>query len=120
MLHLRFINCKSKLINAIKRNKSSLAFRSDTLIGHLAKSSVLCTEGESLVHAVVSCNRKQTEFKDALPLSVEYRARAYAFGAIPNIHSRRDRHGSDEEILVARFIDRAVRPLFPKGCLTEI
>ena len=46
---------------------------------------------------------------------VDYRSRYYAFGVIPEAGKRREKHNSDEEVLVARCIDRAVRPLFPKG-----
>jgi polyribonucleotide nucleotidyltransferase len=53
-------------------------------------------------------------------LTVDYRSRSYAFGRIPQLNTRRERHGTDDEILVARIIDRAVRPLFPKGYVNEV
>ncbi len=46
--------------------------------------------------------------------------RSYANGTIPITPNRRERHNTDGEILISRFVDRALRPLFPKGLLTEV
>ena len=67
------------------------------------------------MHATVCSNRNPSPTDDFLPLTVDYRSRAYAFGRIPLSANRRERHGADDEVLVARVIDRAVRPLFPPG-----
>ncbi len=91
------------------------------IMGHLSESSVFCKQGGTVVHAVVN-SAWTTEAKDAfLPLTVDYRSRSYAFGQIPQSSlSRRDRHGGDDETLVARCIDRVLRPLFPKGYTNEV
>ena len=88
-------------------------------IGHLAKSSVMSTIGGTVLHAVVACAASSAE-GGGLPLTTEYRSRQYAFGAIPENAARRERHGSEEETLVSRFIDRAIRPCFPEGYVSEI
>lgn len=94
-------------------------FYSET-IGHLAAGSVLCSHGDTVVHATVCKSHKINPEDNSLPLTVEYRARSYAFGSISKHINRRERHGSDDEVLVARFIDRAVRPLFEKGYSQEL
>jgi len=33
---------------------------------------------------------------------------------------KRERHNTEEETLVARCIDRAIRPLFPEGYINEV
>ena len=58
-----------------------------------------------------------TEF---LPLTIEYREKAAAFGRIPGGNQRRDLRLSEREVLVSRLIDRAVRPLFAAGFQDEI
>lgn len=73
-----------------------------------------------MVHAVVASARAEKPTQDFLALTVDYRDRAYAHGRVPVNVSRRERHGSDEEILAARAIDRAVRPLFPRGYVDEV
>eukprot|EP00598_Pedospumella_elongata_P008934 CAMPEP_0184985228 /NCGR_PEP_ID=MMETSP1098-20130426/14003_1 /TAXON_ID=89044 /ORGANISM="Spumella elongata, Strain CCAP 955/1" /LENGTH=1061 /DNA_ID=CAMNT_0027509305 /DNA_START=44 /DNA_END=3229 /DNA_ORIENTATION=+ len=98
---------------------SGLTF-STGLIGHLSESSVMCSAGGSVVHAVVNSARAENPESAFLPLTVDYRSRQYAFGQFPATLSRREKHGSDDEILVSRCIDRAVRPLFPKGYVDEV
>ena len=99
-------------------------------LGHLSEGSALCRLGGTVVHAAVNSADNSPVGGDAaamvegdgsLPLTVDYRARYYAFGRIPGSLNRRERHGGDDEVLVARVIDRAVRPLFPKaGYLNEV
>jgi len=50
-----------------------------------------------------------------VPLTVDYRQKAAAAGRIPTNFLRRELGASDSEILTARLIDRALRPLFPKS-----
>ena len=90
------------------------------IMGHLSESSVLCKQGGSVVHAVVNSAQSQDVKEAFLPLTVDYRSRQYAFGIIPSTPQRRERHGGDDEILVARCIDRVLRPLFPKGYVDEV
>eukprot|EP01031_Cornospumella_fuschlensis_P046162 gene46162-56513_t len=90
-------------------------------MGHLSESSVLGKSGNTVVHVALNSKVPDDEPKeDFLPLTVDYRSRAYAFGLLPPQPKRRERHGDDEEILVARVIDRAIRPLFPKGYTEEV
>jgi polyribonucleotide nucleotidyltransferase len=90
------------------------------IMGNLSESSVICRAGGSVVHAVVNSQRSDDPKEAFLPLTVDYRSRSYAFGKIPDLPQRRERHGTDDELLVARCIDRAVRPLFPKGYVNEV
>ena len=99
---------------------SELVFHDGGAMGHLAEASAVCSQGGSVVHATVCSSRNSNPTDDFLPLTVDYRSRAYAFGKIPKSSNKRERHGSDEEILVARVIDRAIRPLFPKGYVNEV
>ncbi|RYH20070.1 hypothetical protein EON65_24705 [archaeon] len=90
-------------------------------MGHLSESSVLGKAGNTMVHVALNSKTPDAEPKeDFLPLTVDYRSRSYAFGILPPLPKRRERHGDDEEILAARVIDRAIRPLFPKGYTDEV
>jgi polyribonucleotide nucleotidyltransferase len=89
-------------------------------MGHLSESSVLAVAGGSVVHTSMNSARTEDPKEDFLPLTVDYRSRHYAFGKIPDNRMRKEKHGSDEEVLVSRFIDRAIRPLFPKGYVNEL
>ena len=49
----------------------------------------------------------------------DYRQKAAAAGRIPTNFLRRELGPSEAEILTSRLIDRAIRPLFPKGFSRE-
>lgn len=90
-------------------------------MGHLTEASILGKAGGTVVHtALASKVPDEAPKEDFLPLTVDYRSRAYAFGKLPVNPKKRERHGDDDEILVARFVDRAVRPLFPKGYVNDV
>ena len=57
---------------------------------------------------------RRREMKKKLYDSV-FRQKAAAAGRIPTNFLRRELGASDTEILTSRLIDRALRPLFPKG-----
>ena len=85
-----------------------------------ASGSVLVRYGEStvLVTAVISDDMRDIDF---LPLTVEYMEKAYAAGRVPGSFFRREiGRPSEKETLTSRFIDRPLRPLFPKGLRNEI
>jgi polyribonucleotide nucleotidyltransferase len=88
-------------------------------IGHLADSSLLCQEGNSVVHAALCINSHSAD-ADFLALTVDYRSRMYATGQIPDNAARRERPNDEEDTIVARFVDRAMRPMFPKGMRCEL
>ena len=58
--------------------------------------------------------------RDFLPLTVEYRERAYAGGRIPGGFFKREGRPDEKETLTCRLIDRPLRPLFPKGFRNEL
>ena len=57
---------------------------------------------------------------DFFPLTADVEERRYASGRIPGSFFRREGRPSTEAILVARTIDRPLRPLFPKGYRDEV
>jgi len=86
-----------------------------------ASGSVLVRYGESavLVTAVISDDMR--EGIDFLPLTCDYLEKAYAAGRVPGGFFRREiGRPSEKETLTSRFIDRPLRPLFPKGLKNEI
>lgn len=89
-------------------------------MGHLSQSSVIGEVGGSVVHVAVNSQPVNDAKGDFLPLVVDYRARLSAFGIIPEGQNRKRDKTSDGEILVARFIDRAIRPLFPSGYVEDL
>jgi len=89
--------------------------------GRLAKQSngsVLVTQGKSAVLVTVN-SAKPREGIDFFPLTVDYMEKIYAAGKIPGGFFKRERGMTEREVLTSRFIDRALRPLFPDGYRDE-
>jgi polyribonucleotide nucleotidyltransferase len=80
-----------------------------------AHGAVLAQYGETVVLATVVSAYEGRENVDFLPLTVDYQEKTFAAGKIPGGFFKREGRPSEKEILTSRLIDRAMRPLFPKG-----
>lgn len=91
--------------------------------GKLAKQadgSVVVKVGDTMLLATVCCAKDAKEDVDFMPLSVEYKEKYAAAGRYPGGFLKREGRASDSEILVARLVDRALRPLFPDDFHAEV
>ncbi|HTO38574.1 MAG TPA: polyribonucleotide nucleotidyltransferase [Brumimicrobium sp.] len=78
-----------------------------------ADGAVVLQMGGTMLLATIVSNKNAMEGVDFLPLTVDYREKFSAAGRIPGGFLRREARPSDDEILVMRLVDRALRPLFP-------
>src|SRR2546430_3901012 len=85
-----------------------------------ADGAVVVRCGGTIVLSPVVATKAPMEGRAFLPLTVEYRERAYAGGKIPGGFFKREGRPDEKETLTCRLIDRPVRPLFPKGFRNEI
>jgi len=83
-------------------------------IARLSDGAVIVQQGETQVLVTAVMDEKPMEDIDFTPLAVEYREQTAAFGRIPGGFSKREGKPLDREVLVARLVDRPIRPLFPK------
>jgi polyribonucleotide nucleotidyltransferase len=90
------------------------------LLAKQANGSVLVRYGETVVLVTAVVSSKQREGVDFFPLSVDYVEKTYAAGKIPGGFFKREGRLSEHEILTSRFIDRPLRPLFPKGFRNDV
>lgn len=67
--------------------------------------------GDTVVLVTAVCANTPTD-RDYLPLFVEYREKLYAAGRIPGGFFKREGRPGEKETLIARLIDRPIRPLF--------
>ncbi len=91
-------------------------------VGEVAKQAngaVLVWYGETVVLVTAVVAPEVREGIDFVPLTVDYRERAYAAGKIPGGFFKREGRPSEREILTSRLIDRPIRPLFPEGFAQE-
>ena len=89
-------------------------------VARQANGAVLVQYGETVVLVTAVTAEKRREGVDFIPLTVNYQEMTYAAGRIPGGFFKREGRPSDRETLISRFIDRPLRPLFPKGFQNEI
>ncbi len=87
--------------------------------GRMAKqadgAAIVTLEETMVLATVVSKKETPAPGQDFFPLQVEYREKYSAAGKFPGGFIKREGRPSEKEILSARLIDRALRPLFPDG-----
>ncbi|MFI3331847.1 MAG: polyribonucleotide nucleotidyltransferase [Rikenellaceae bacterium] len=84
--------------------------------GKLAKQAdgaVVVKMGDTMLLATVVAAKDAKPDTDFMPLQVEYKEKYASCGRFPGGFMKREARANDSEILVARLIDRALRPLFP-------
>lgn len=90
--------------------------------GKLAKQadgSVVVKMGNTMLLATVVSAHEAGEEVDFMPLSVDYKEKFAAMGRFPGGFMKRESKPSDYEVLIARLVDRALRPLFPDNYHAE-
>ena len=91
--------------------------------GKLAKQadgSVVVKMGDTMLLGTVVAAKDAKPDTDFMPLQVEYKEKYAACGRYPGGFMKREGKANDSEILVARLIDRALRPLFPSDYHAEV
>ena len=89
-------------------------------IARQATAAVMASMDDTTVFVTVVAKKDVKEGQDFFPLTVDYQERTYAAGRIPGGFFKREGRPSEGETLIARLIDRPIRPLFPEGFLNEI
>ncbi|MDR1791856.1 MAG: polyribonucleotide nucleotidyltransferase [Bacteroidales bacterium] len=90
--------------------------------GKLAKQAdgaVVVRMGNTMLLATVCSKKEADENVDFMPLSVEYQEKYASVGRFPGGFFKREARPSTYEILIARLVDRALRPLFPEDYHAE-
>lgn len=89
-------------------------------IARQATAAVMASMDDTTVFVTVVAKKDVKEGQDFFPLTVNYQERTYAAGRIPGGFFKREGRPSEGETLIARLIDRPIRPLFPEGFFNEI
>jgi polyribonucleotide nucleotidyltransferase len=113
------VSSQTKIMSKIGIKKSYTLGDGRTIeieTGKLAKQAdgaVVLTMGKTMLLATVVSDKDAGDDMDFLPLTVNYKEKFAAAGKIPGGFLKREARPNDNEILVCRLIDRALRPLFP-------
>lgn len=91
--------------------------------GKLAKQAdgaAVVKTGNTMLLATVVAKKEAGENVDFMPLTVDYQEKYAATGRFPGGFFKREARPSEYEILIARLVDRALRPLFPEDFHAEV
>jgi polyribonucleotide nucleotidyltransferase len=92
-----------------------------TDLAEQANGSVLVRQGDTVILVTAVSASSAFANQGFFPLTVDYEERFYAAGKILGSRFvRREGKPQDEAIITSRLIDRAIRPLFPKGFRKEV
>lgn len=89
-------------------------------IARQAGGSVIVQCGGTVLLVTATRSKDVKEGQDFFPLTVDYIEKFYASGKFPGGFIKRESRPSTDEILIARLIDRPIRPLFPEGFLNSV
>jgi polyribonucleotide nucleotidyltransferase len=84
-----------------------------------ASGAVVVQLGDTVVLVTAVSSDTTRPGIDFFPLTVNYQEMTYAAGRIPGGFFKREGRPSNRETLISRFIDRTIRPLFPKEFKNE-
>ncbi|MBE1287231.1 MAG: polyribonucleotide nucleotidyltransferase [Alteromonadaceae bacterium] len=90
------------------------------VIARQATAAVMASMDDTSVLVTVVGKKEAKADQDFFPLTVNYQEKAYAAGKIPGGFFKREGRPSEGETLIARLIDRPIRPLFPEGFKNEV
>ena len=89
-------------------------------IARQASTAVIVSMDETVLLVTATAERQARPGRDFFPLTVNYQEKFYAAGRIPGGFFKREARPTEEETLIARLIDRPIRPLFPEGFTNEV
>jgi polyribonucleotide nucleotidyltransferase len=90
------------------------------VIARQASAAVMASIGDTTVFVSVVGKKEAAPGQDFFPLTINYQEKAYAGGKIPGGFFKREGRPAEEETLIARLIDRPLRPLFPDAFKNEV
>ncbi|PIE46054.1 MAG: polyribonucleotide nucleotidyltransferase [Gammaproteobacteria bacterium] len=108
-----------KITQTFQFGKYTVTMETGEIARQASGAVMIDIDGTTLLVTAVA--QKEAEAgRDFFPLTVNYQEKTYAAGKIPGGFFRREGRPSEEETLIARLIDRPIRPLFPEGFTNEV
>ena len=119
MTSTTYASLSNKLQHSFTYGDHTVTLTTDYLAKQ-ANASILVQMGDTCVHVAIS-TAASPDAVDFLPLMVTTARRHYSNGQITGGYVKRETtRGTEEETLLSRLIDRAIRPLFPEGFRDEV
>ncbi len=89
-------------------------------IARQAGGAVILEYGETVLLVTATRSKNPKPGIDFFPLMVDYIEKFYSAGKIPGGFIKREARPSVDATLVARLVDRPLRPLFPEGFFNDV
>lgn len=109
----------NKITQTFSFGKHTVSIETGEVARQSSGAVMIDVEGTTLLVTAVA-KKEADSGRDFFPLTVNYQEKTYAAGKIPGGFFRREGRPSEEETLIARLIDRPIRPLFPEGFINEV
>lgn len=109
----------NKISHSFQLGEHTVQLTTGEIARQASGAVMIDVHGTTLLVTAVA-NKTAEEGRDFFPLTVNYQEKTYAAGKIPGGFFRREGRPSEEETLIARLIDRPIRPLFPEGFTNEV
>lgn len=90
------------------------------LVAKQANGACLVQSGDTVVLVTAVGSKEAREGVDFFPLTCDYEEKMYASGKFPGGYIKRESRPSDDATLMARQMDRPLRPLFPEGFRNDV
>ncbi len=97
-----------------------IRFEAGLLAQQADGSAAVYLDGDTMLLAATTAQKKPRENLDFFPLTVDVEERMYAAGRIPGSFFRREGRPGEGAILTCRLIDRPLRPAFVQGLRNEV
>ncbi|WP_442486629.1 polyribonucleotide nucleotidyltransferase [Fusobacterium necrophorum] len=91
--------------------------------GKIARQScgaIMIQYGDTVLLSTVNRSKEARKGVDFFPLTVDYIEKFYAAGKFPGGFNKRESRPSTDATLIARLIDRPIRPMFPEGFTYDV
>lgn len=89
-------------------------------IARQADGAVLTRLGDTVVISTACVGGRENAPSDSLPLRVDYSEKFSSVGRTVGSYVKREGRASEREVLMARLIDRPLRPMFTDGFCKEV
>lgn len=84
-------------------------------ISRQSSGAVVLQYGDTVLLSTVNRSKEPRKGADFFPLTVDYIEKFYSTGKFPGGFNKREGRPSTNATLIARLIDRPIRPMFPDG-----
>ncbi|WP_297598090.1 polyribonucleotide nucleotidyltransferase [uncultured Cetobacterium sp.] len=84
-------------------------------VARQSNGAVMIQYGDTILLSTVNRSKAPRTGIDFFPLTVDYVEKYYAAGKFPGGFNKRESRPSTNATLIARLIDRPIRPMFPEG-----